>query len=127
MIGPFTVRFYGQEIAAVAGTTKQACMDALRVIEVDANPSKDFVVNEDLARKEGAPKSGTARPNVNKGRSRTQGDVDSAFRECGAAVIEGFYTTPVQIHNQMETHGNTVSWTDEGLTAWAFHAGNYQW
>ncbi|MBU6408929.1 MAG: xanthine dehydrogenase family protein molybdopterin-binding subunit, partial [Verrucomicrobia bacterium] len=34
-------------------------------------------------------------------------------------VIEGFYTTPVQIHHPMETHGNTVSWTDEGLTAWA--------
>ncbi len=116
--GPFTVRFYGQEIAAVAGTTKQACMDALRVIEVDANPSKDFVVNEDLARKEGAPEVWDGTSNVAKGRSRTQGDVDSAFREC-AAVIEGFYTTPVQIHNQMETHGNTVSWTDEGLTAWA--------
>ena len=116
--GPFTVRFYGQEIAAVAGTTKQACMDALRVIEVDANPSKDFVVNEDLARKEGAPEVWNGTSNVTKGRSRTEGNVDSAFPEC-AAVIDGFYTTPVQIHNQMETHGHTVSWTDEGLTAWA--------
>jgi xanthine dehydrogenase YagR molybdenum-binding subunit len=44
--------------------------------------------------------------------------VDQAFTEC-AAVIEGFYTTPVQIHNPMETHGNTVSWTDDGVTAWA--------
>ena len=52
------------------------------------------------------------------GRSREQGDVDQAFGEC-AAVIEGFYTTPVQIHNPMETHGNTVSWTDDGVTAWA--------
>jgi xanthine dehydrogenase YagR molybdenum-binding subunit len=116
--GPFTVRFYGQEIAAVAGTTKQACMDALRVIEVDANPSKDFVVNEDLARKEGAPEVWNGTSNVTKGRSRTEGNVDSAFPEC-AVVIDGFYTTPVQIHNQMETHGHTVSWTDEGLTAWA--------
>jgi xanthine dehydrogenase YagR molybdenum-binding subunit len=25
----------------------------------------------------------------------------------------------VQIHNPLETHGNTVSWTDEGITCWA--------
>ena len=34
-------------------------------------------------------------------------------------MVEGFYTTPVQIHHPLETHGNTVSWTDEGITAWA--------
>ncbi|MGA9779423.1 MAG: hypothetical protein WBS33_14230, partial [Verrucomicrobiia bacterium] len=34
--GEFTVRFYGEEIAAVAGTSKQACLDALRAIEVKA-------------------------------------------------------------------------------------------
>ena len=36
--GEFTVRFYGEEIAAVCGTTKQACLDALRAIEVKAQP-----------------------------------------------------------------------------------------
>src|SRR5689334_9210770 len=33
---PFTVRYYGEEIAAVAGVSKQACLDALRAIEVSA-------------------------------------------------------------------------------------------
>ena len=33
-----TVRFYGQELAAVAATTKQQCLDALRAIEVTADP-----------------------------------------------------------------------------------------
>ncbi|MEY4917654.1 MAG: hypothetical protein RL616_1567, partial [Verrucomicrobiota bacterium] len=32
---PFTIRFYGEEIAAVAGTSKQACLDALRAIDRD--------------------------------------------------------------------------------------------
>src|SRR3974390_3131689 len=32
--GQLTVRFYGEEIAAVAGTSKQACLDALHLIEV---------------------------------------------------------------------------------------------
>ena len=115
---PFTARFYGQEIAAVAGTTKQACLDALRAIEVIAEPSQEFVVNEDDAMKENAPSVWENKSNVTTGDPKEQGDVDKAFSEC-AAVIEGFYTTPVQIHNPMETHGNTVSWTDEGLTAWA--------
>src|SRR5277367_177696 len=39
------VRYYGQELAAVAATTKQACLDALRAIEVTADPLP-FVVKE---------------------------------------------------------------------------------
>jgi xanthine dehydrogenase YagR molybdenum-binding subunit len=115
---PQTIRFYGEEIAAVAGTSKQACLDALRAIEVQAEPRNDFVVNEDDARKENAPQVWDGRPNVSPGRSREQGTVDQAFTEC-AAVIEGSYSTAVQIHHPMETHGSTVSWTDEGVTAWA--------
>lgn len=34
--GERTVRYYGEELAAVAGTSKQACLDALRAIEVQA-------------------------------------------------------------------------------------------
>jgi xanthine dehydrogenase YagR molybdenum-binding subunit len=116
--GEFTVRFYGEEIAAVAGTSKQACLDALQAIEVKAEPRQQFAVNENEARKADAPQVWEGRPNVVPGRSREKGNVDKAFGEC-AAVIEGFYTTPVQIHNPMETHGNTVSWTDDGVTAWA--------
>ena len=116
--GEFTVRFYGEEIAAVAGTSKQACLDALRAIEVKAEPRNEFAVNENEARKDDAPQVWEGRSNVAPGRPREQGNVDQAFGEC-AAVIEGFYTTPVQIHNPMETHGNTVSWTDDGVTAWA--------
>ena len=116
--GPFNVRYYGEEIAAVAGTSKQACLDALRAIEVKADVRHEFVVNEDEARKDGSPPVWQGAANTSAPRVREKGSVDTAFPEC-AAVIEGFYTTPVQIHNPMETHGNTVSWTDDGLTAWA--------
>ena len=115
---PRTVRFYGEELAAVAGTTKQACLDALRAIQVEAKPKDDFVVNEDEAKKSDAPEVWEGKSNLSAPRTREAGDVDNAFSEC-AAVIEGFYTTPVQIHNPMETHGNTVSWTDDGVTVWA--------
>lgn len=115
---PFTVRYYGEEIAAVAATSKQACLDALRAIEVTAEPRGRFVVREDEARKADSPQVWEGVANAPAPRERKTGDVDAAFAEC-AAVIEGFYTTPVQIHHPMETHGSTVSWTDEGVTSWA--------
>ena len=115
---PFTVRYYGEEIAAVAATSKQACLDALHALQVTAEPSERFVVREDDARKEGSPQVWEGVTNAPTPRERKTGDVDAAFAEC-AAVIEGFYTTPVQIHHPMETHGSTVSWTEEGVTSWA--------
>lgn len=112
-----TVRYYGEEIAAVAGVSKQACQDALRAIEVTAE-AQPFVVLEDDAKKPDAPRVWENSPNYVEPKAHERGNVDEAFGKC-AAVIEGFYTTPVQIHNPMETHGNTVSWTDDGVTAWA--------
>src|SRR5438477_7696807 len=53
--GERTVRYYGEELAAVAGTTKQACQDALRVIEVQAK-ELPFVVREEDAKEEDAPR-----------------------------------------------------------------------
>src|SRR5215471_8679717 len=47
--GERTVRYYGEELAAVAGTTKQACLDALLAIEVEAK-EMPFVVKEEDAR-----------------------------------------------------------------------------
>jgi len=112
-----TIRYYGEEIAAVAGTSKQACLDALRAIEVTAQPLP-FVVRENDAIKSDSPRVWENAANYPAPRVRQNGDVDTAFGQC-AAVIEGSYSTPIQIHNPMETAGNTVSWTDEGVTAWS--------
>ncbi len=86
---PQTIRYYGEEIAAVAGTSKQACLDALRAIEVKAEPRHEFVVNEAEARKENAPQVWEGAANVSAPHVRENGSVDTAFPEC-AAVIEGF-------------------------------------
>ena len=115
--GERTVRYYGEELAAVAGTSKQACLDALRLIQVEANPLP-FVVREDDAKEDSSPRVWDDTPNLSKPRVNEKGEVDKAFGDC-SAVVEGFYTTPVQLHHPLETHGNTVSWTDEGLTAWS--------
>jgi xanthine dehydrogenase YagR molybdenum-binding subunit len=115
--GERTVRYYGEEIAAVAGTSKQACLDALRAIEVEAE-ELPFVVNVEEAREESAPRVWEDVSNVSRPRVREQGDVDKAFTGC-AAVVEGFFTTSIQIHHPLETHGNTVSWADDGITCWS--------
>ena len=95
--------------AAVAGSTKQACLDALRVIKVEAK-ELPFVVREDEAREQTSAKVWDNDSNVSKPRSKEQGDVEAGFGEC-ATVVEGFYTTPVQLHHPLETHGNTISFT----------------
>src|SRR5215472_10637934 len=115
--GERTVRYYGEELAAVAGTSKQACLDALRAIEVEASPLP-FVVKEEEAKEDTSPRVWDESPNLSKPRVNQRGDVDKAFTECDT-IVEGFYTTPVQLHHPLETHGNTVSWTDEGVTAWS--------
>src|SRR5215471_15110676 len=67
--GERTVRYYGEELAAVAGTTKQACLDALRAIEVEATPLP-FVVREDDAKDESAVSVWDEGPNLSKPRLR---------------------------------------------------------
>src|SRR5437763_6788993 len=89
--GERTVRYYGEELAAVAGTSKQACEDALKVIEVEAK-ELPFVVREDEAKEETAPRVWDKSPNASKPKIKEEGEVDKAFGEC-AAVVDGFYTT----------------------------------
>jgi len=111
-----TVRFYGQELAAVAATTKQACQDALRAIVVEAEPLP-FVVKEEEAMKPDAPSVFTG-PNVGPPKPKIQGEVDQALAGA-AAVCEAELSTPVQLHHPLETHGNTVSVEGDQITAWA--------
>src|SRR5256885_11900423 len=115
--GERTVRYYGEELAAVAGSTKQACLDALRVIDVKAEPLP-FVVREEDAKEDNSPRVWDEKPNLSKPKVTEKGEVDAAFGEC-AAVVEGTFSTPVQLHHALETHGNTISWTDEELTSWS--------
>src|SRR6267142_6768996 len=112
-----TSRYYGEELAAVAGTTKQACLDALRVIQVDAK-EMPFVVREEDAKEDTSPRVWEDQPNLSKPRVKENGEVDKAFSECDA-VVEGFYTTPVQLHHPLESHGNTISAGGDEITAWA--------
>jgi len=111
-----TVRFYGQELAAVAATTKQQCLDALRAIEVTAEPSP-FVVKEDDAMKDDSPHVFDT-PNVSQPSLKEEGQVDQALASA-PAIVEAELRTSVQLHHPLETHGSTVSVQNDQITAWA--------
>jgi xanthine dehydrogenase YagR molybdenum-binding subunit len=115
--GERTVRFYGEELAAVAGVSKQACLDALRAIEVDATP-QPFVVDPVDAINPDAPRVFSDAPNLGEAKIKEEGDIAAAFAKCDV-IVEGEFSTQVQLHQALETHGNTVHVKDDSCTAWA--------
>src|ERR1700687_6227008 len=110
------VRFAGQEVAAVAAVSPEVATHALRHIKVEYTPLP-FVVDMDKAMAAEAPKVFGNRPNLADPRVTSVGDVARAFSEA-AAVHEALYTTPVQTHVSLETHGAVASWKDDELTVW---------
>ncbi len=115
--GEFDVRYYGDEIAALAGTSKGAVLDALALIEVDAE-SRAFVVTELDAIQSDAPRVIADKPNHGEGQANENGDVKAAFA-AAAAVVEGIYSTQIELHHCLEPHAHTVAWDGDELTAWS--------
>lgn len=115
--GEFDLRYYGQEIAAVAGTSRDAVMEALELIVVDAEP-REFVVKEVDAMRTGAPQVVPGQANFGEGKIAETGDVEAALA-ASDAVVEATFGTPVQIHEPMEPHAHVVRVEDDELTAWS--------
>jgi xanthine dehydrogenase YagR molybdenum-binding subunit len=86
---PFTVRYYGQELAAVAGVSKQACLDALRAIRVEAEPLP-FVVKEEAALLNGSAHVFENQPNAGDARVMQIGDPDAAFQSADK-IVQAFF------------------------------------
>jgi xanthine dehydrogenase YagR molybdenum-binding subunit len=84
-------------------------------VEVDPLP---FVVKEETALRDTSPRVFENQPNAGEPREVQTGDVDAAFRTADRTV-EGFFQTQVQLHHCLETHGNTLQVTPDGITCWA--------
>jgi xanthine dehydrogenase YagR molybdenum-binding subunit len=112
-----TVRYQGDDIAAVAAETEEQARDALRAIEVTYE-LLPHVVTEPQAMAEGAPEVARG-GNVKSGRAQTNGNPDLALGEADV-IIEGTYNVPVITHVCLEPHGLTAQWDGEDkLRAWA--------
>lgn len=133
-----TLRYNGDDVAAVAAETEEQARDAVRAIKVEYDVLP-HVVTEAQAMAKGAPeivKGG----NVRKGRATTKvpNDFLKSIEKLDAAEqqkktdeflddkiakadasIEATYSIPVITHVCLETHGMTAKWDDDKIVAWA--------
>jgi len=111
-----TVRYVGDEVAAVAAVDEATANEAARRIEVEYQPLEPVTDPEHAL-------SGTA-PMLHEGGNvayelhRTEGDLATAFAAC-ACVVEEEYRTSRQAHAIMETRGCIAHFDRTGhLTVW---------
>ncbi len=130
------VRYAGQPIAAVAATSPQAADEAAGkvIVKYETMP---FVVDADKAREPDAPlvfpgaadQAGTAgggggahnvsqTGNVHGPTVHKHGDAEQGFKDADV-VVDSRYTTQVQTHSALETHGVVADWKPELLTVYA--------
>jgi xanthine dehydrogenase YagR molybdenum-binding subunit len=109
------VRYQGEEVAAVAAVTEEAAEDAIRLIKVDFEILPHLATVEQAMRPE-AP-AVFPKGNVSQVSERVEGNVDEALTKA-THVVEGLYSTQVQTHTSLETHGGVCEWDGENLTAW---------
>jgi xanthine dehydrogenase YagR molybdenum-binding subunit len=110
------VRYQGEEVAAVAAATEEIAADAIRLIKVDYEVLPHLATVEQAMRPEAPPvfeKGNVTQPTVRE----DGGDVEAALK-ASAHVVEGLYSTQVQTHTSLETHGGLCEWNGDQLTAW---------
>jgi xanthine dehydrogenase YagR molybdenum-binding subunit len=141
---PLIVRFAGQEICAVAATSKHAADEALKLIDVEYE-RRPFVVDLEKAKSGSGPvvfdtqveekktegdipgKAAAVSQTGNVRGPRTNGnkaETDTALAAC-EVVVEQEYRTQVQTHSAMETHGVVAKWDGDQLTVWASTQGTF--
>lgn len=112
-----TLRYQGDDIAAVAADTEELALDGARAIKVEYEILPHAVTEEQAMAPDAPALSG--RGNVQKGRAQTNGEPDAAFEKADA-VVEATYSMPVVTHVCLEPHGLTAAWNgDKSITAWA--------
>jgi xanthine dehydrogenase YagR molybdenum-binding subunit len=116
-------RYVGEAVAAVAAETPYQAWDAVRAIEVEYEVLP-FVVDEEMAMREGAPKVRDEGNIVGDPNVYERGDITQGFKEADA-VVEETYRTHCQLHAPLEPHGCVAKWDRDYLTIWESSQGVY--
>lgn len=111
-----TVRFVGDEVAAVAAESEEIAEDALRLIEVEYEPLP-FVLDMEAALQPDAPRIQPSGNLATEPKVYQRGDPEAGFREA-EVIIDHVYTTATALHNCLEPHGCTAAWEGDHLTLW---------
>ena len=109
------VRYQGEEVAAVAAVSEEIAEDAIRLIKVDYEVLPHLATVEQAMRPE-APQV-FPKGNVSQVSERVEGNVDEGMSKA-THIVEGLYSTQVQTHTSLETHGGVCEWEGDKLTAW---------
>lgn len=111
-----TVRFVGDEIAAVAAESEEQAEDALRLIEVEYEPLP-FVSTIEEALAPDAPWVYDDGNIAGEPKTYERGDPDAGLRDADV-TIDAAYSTASALHNAFESHGCTTFWDGDSLTLW---------
>ncbi len=111
-----TIRYVGEEIAAVAATTYEIAEDALDLFQVEYEVLP-FAADLNTAMKDGAPRVFSDRSNFRDPRVRGEGDIEAGFTEADE-IIESEFRTQVQTHSCLEPHGSMAMWEGDELIVW---------
>jgi xanthine dehydrogenase YagR molybdenum-binding subunit len=109
------VLYPGEEIGALAAATEQQAEDALRLIKVEWEALPALATVEQSMRAEAPRVFDPA--NTRRGSAQQDGDLDAGFK-AAAFTVEATYSTQVQTHTSLETHGCVCEWNGDNLTAW---------
>jgi CO/xanthine dehydrogenase Mo-binding subunit len=109
-----TLRFVGDEVAAVAARSGDIAEDALRLIEVEYE-ALPFVPDLEAAMRPDAPLIHGQGRYASEPEIYQRGDVEAALAQA-EVVIDQEYVTQTALHNCLEPHGCTASWDGDRLT-----------
>jgi xanthine dehydrogenase YagR molybdenum-binding subunit len=119
-----TVRFAGDEVAAVAAESEEIARDAIALIKVEYE-TLAFVTDFEQALDASAPPVHAGGNQVGEADIYQRGNVEAGLREADI-VIDQVYSTQTAVHNSLEPHGCTAVWTGEELTLWESTQGIFE-
>lgn len=112
------VRHMGDGVAAVAATSEQIALDALKKIKVVYQPLP-AVFDPLEAMQESAPKIHNTNTNIYSSKKIQKGDVEKALAE-SYKVFQNRFTTQMVEHVPMEPHASIAQWDANGrVTLWS--------
>lgn len=112
-----TMRYVGDEVAAVVAETEAIARDALELIDVEYE-ELPFVLDPETARRPDSP-SLFEGGNVWEGKPSilSRGDVEKGFAESDV-IVEASFRSQNLMHSCMEPHCSVAEWKDGKLTVW---------
>lgn len=113
-----TVRYIGDEIAAVAAVDKETALEAIKLIGVDYQELPAVFDPEQAMKDEAVQIHQGKANNIGATINWNFGNVDYGF-EISDLILEDRFLTPAQSHCILEPHGTVASFSSDGrLTIW---------